>query len=126
MFGFVQSPLILEETLIVHLGGGKERYPIEVNEILRSLYVDDVISGGNNIPEVKQLKTTMIKIFGEANFKLHKWHSNMNELEDNDAEDRLTYAKSQLQVGQNKTKVLGVLWDKATDQIADTFPHLNV
>ena len=45
---------------------------IEVDEILRSLDEDDVISGGNNIPEVKQLKTTMIRIFGEANFKLHK------------------------------------------------------
>ena len=94
LFGLVQSPFILGGTLTVHLGGCKERYPIEVDEILRSLYVDDVISDGNNIPEIQ----TMIKIFEKDNFKLHKWHSNMNELEDNDAEDRLTYAKSQLRV----------------------------
>ena len=49
----------------------------------------------------------------------------MNELEDNDAEDRLTYAKSQLRVRWNETKILGVLWDKAANQIAVTFPHLN-
>ena len=55
LFGLVQSPFILEGTLSVHLGGCKERYTIEVDEILRSLYVHDVISGGNNIPEVKQL-----------------------------------------------------------------------
>ena len=42
------------------------------------------------------------------------------------AEDGLTYAKSQLGVRRNETKIFGVLWDKATDQIAVTFPHLNV
>ena len=75
--GLVQSPFIFGGTLIVHVGGCRERYPIKVKEILRRLYVDDVISGGNNIPAPanKQLKTTMIRIFGEANFKLHKWHS---------------------------------------------------
>ena len=50
----------------------------------------------------------------------------MNELEDNDAEDGLTYEKSQLGVRRNETKILSVLWDKATNQIAVTLPHLNV
>ena len=72
LFGLVQSAFILEGKLTVHLGGCKERYPIEVDEILKSLYVNDVISGGNSIPELEQLKTAMIKIFGEANFKLNK------------------------------------------------------
>ena len=48
LFGLVQSPFILGGTLTVHLGGCKGRYPVEVDEKLRSLYVDDVISGGNN------------------------------------------------------------------------------
>ena len=126
LFGLVQSAFILEGKLTVHLGGCKERYPIEVDEILKSLYVNDVISDGNSIPELEQLKTAMIKIFGEANFKLNKLHSNMNELEDNDAEDGLTHAKLQLGVRQNEIKIFGVLWSKATDQIAVTFPHLNV
>ena len=81
------------------------------------MYVDDVISGGNNITKVKQQKVTIIRIFQKANFKLHKWYSNIKERKGNDEEDGLTYAKSQLAVRQNKTKILGVSWDKATDQI---------
>ena len=50
----------------------------------------------------------------------------MNELEDNDTEDGLTYTKSQLGVRRNETKILGVLWDIATDQIAVTFSHLII
>ena len=38
LFVLVQSLFILGGTLTVHLGGCKERYPIEVDEILRSLY----------------------------------------------------------------------------------------
>ena len=126
LFGLVQSPFTLGGTLTVHLGSCKERYPIEVDEILRSLYVDDVISGGNNVSEVKKLKTTMIRIFGEANFKLRKCHSNTKEIEVKHGEDGLTYTESQLGVKRNKTEILGVLWDKATDQIPVTLPHGNV
>ena len=68
----------------------------------------------------------MIRIFAEASFELHKWHSKIKELEGYDTEDGLTYAKSQLGVRQNETKILGVLWDKATDQIGVTFSYLNV
>ena len=118
--------VILGETLTVHLGGCKERYSIEADEILKSLYVDDVTLGENNIPEVKQLNVTMIRIFGEANFKLRKWHFNIKELEDNDGDNRLIYIKSWLGDRQKEAKILGVVWDKATDQIAITFPHLNV
>ena len=54
--------------------------------------------GGNNIPEVKQLKATMTRIFTEANFELHKWHSKIKELEGYDGNDGLVYAKSRLGV----------------------------
>ena len=59
---------MLGGTLTVHLGDWKERYPIEGDEILRSLYVNDITLSENNIPEVKQLEASMIKIFREANF----------------------------------------------------------
>ena len=68
----------------------------------------------------------MIRIFAEANFELHKWHSKIKELEGYDGNNGLIYAKSRLGDGQNETKILGVLWDKATDQIVVTFSYLNV
>lgn len=58
---------------------------------------------GKNIVEVKQLKAAMIRIFGDANFKLQKWPSNI-KLEKNDGDN----AKLKLGVRQNGTKVFGV------------------
>ena len=74
LFGLVQSPFLLAGTLKMHLENLQEKYPEEVQEILRSLYVDDVLTGGSTKEEVHDLKKTIISVFGEAKFTLHKWN----------------------------------------------------
>ena len=54
----------------------KERYAGAVEEIKKSLYVDDVITGGETTAKVHKLKELAVTAFGEAQFELHKWHSN--------------------------------------------------
>ena len=39
-----------------------------------SLYVDNIIMGGNTRDEVQDLKKTIILVFGEAKFTMHKWN----------------------------------------------------
>ena len=41
-------------------------------EIEKSLYVDNVISGGDTIDQVGELKDASITVFGEAGFQLYK------------------------------------------------------
>ena len=91
------------------------------------MYVDNFISGGINTTIVKRLKELITSIFGEAQFILHKWHSNVPELEDdNNSEEIQTYAKAQLGVERNETKILGLTWDKTADTLDVTFPKLEV
>ena len=126
LFGLGQSPFILGGTIKNHLDESKNEHPTEVEEIEKGMYVDDIISGGETIPEVHHLKHSMMLILGEAKFQLHKWHSNVAELEDNHVGNDQTYAKSQLGVKPKETKILGVLWNKSTDEIAVTFPETSV
>ena len=123
MFGLVQSPFLLGGTLEHHLHSVKDHYPEEVSEILRSLYVDDIITGMNTIDQVKHLKKSAISIFGQAQFQLHKWHSNFKELETegNSGEVEQTFAKEQLGVKLDETKLLGLLWNKAKDTLKIEF-----
>ena len=65
VFGLVQSPFILGGTLQEHLGSYIEKYPTEVSEIKDDLYVDDLISGGNNFEQVASLKDIAIEIFNQ-------------------------------------------------------------
>ena len=65
----------------LHLPNSRTRYPVEIEEILKSLYVDDIISGGNPIAEVQGLKKTITSVLAEAKFTMHKWNSNDPQLE---------------------------------------------
>lgn len=48
----------------MHLENLREKYPAEIEEILRSLYVDDVITDGSTTDEVRNLKKTIVSVFG--------------------------------------------------------------
>jgi hypothetical protein len=124
----VQSPFLLGATLKRHLESLKERYPNEVAEIEKCLYVDDVITGGDTKEEVLDLKETTVAIFEEAKFELHKWHSNELVLEaksepDECDDEKQSYAKDQLGVKAGETKLLGLPWNKNNDTISVTFPQ---
>ena len=69
VFGLVQSPFIWGGTLQEYLGSYIEKHLIEVAEIKDDLYVDDLISGGNNFEQVASLKDIAIEIFNQACFK---------------------------------------------------------
>ena len=104
----------------------RERYPEIVREIEKSLYVDGFISGAPTSKKAKVIKSTSTSIFPEGTFELHKWHSNVNELEAVSLEpgpEEETYAKEQLNIPRREgASLLGLPWDKENDNIAVSFP----
>ena len=122
LFGLVQSPFLIGGTLHQHLKGMKERCPCAVEEIKKSLYVDDdVITGGETTEKVRKLKESAVAVFGEAQFELHKWHSNEPELEASGEPKDGKQSQSNLGVKPGETKILGLPWNKTEDTIALTF-----
>lgn len=83
LFGLAPSPFLLGGVIEQHLESWSKQLPQSVSEIIRSLYVDDLISGGSTISKAKEDKSDAITIFSDAGFELHKWHSNAPELEEN-------------------------------------------
>ena len=114
LFGLAPSPFLLGGVIDQHLKSCSHRLPQSVAEILRSLYVDDLISGDATITKAKQLKTDAVEIFSDAGFHLHKWRSNAPELEEslqeNVKESEDTYAKQNLNTegSGGGTKLLGL------------------
>ena len=72
LFGLNLSPFLLGATLEQHLNIYQDLYPLEVEQIKRSLYADDILLGGSAKNDVQDLKDTAKKIFESADFKLHK------------------------------------------------------
>ena len=95
----------------------------------RSFYVDDLLTGGQNLQQTQERKKIAEEIMQDATFELHKWHSNEPQLEDDpphSSDEEHSYAKRQLQVQPNESKLLGVKWNKDEDTIAVQFPTTDL
>ena len=125
LFGLAPSPFLLGEVLEYHLGSWAKKYPEEVERLHRSFYVDDLLTSGQNLQQTQEQKKIAEEIMRDATFELHKCHSNEPQLEDNpphSSDEERSYAKRQLQVQPNESKLLGVKWNKDEDTIAVQFP----
>lgn len=135
LFGLSTSPFLLGGVIDQHLKNFQNAYPREVEEIKRSLYVDDLISGDKTVADAQHLKQASQSIFRAGKFELHKWHSNVPALEQPTPQEETieeqptshqienqSYAKDQLGVKQGETRLLGVPWDKQEDTIQISFP----
>lgn len=82
--------------------------------------------GDQTVEKAWKIKATSTEIFGKASLKLHKWNSNVRELEAFGAHDNegvVIYAKEQLGVKPGECGLLGLRWNKDSDTIAVTFPQ---
>lgn len=82
LFGLAPSPFLLGGVIKYHLDTWEAREPHAVAELRKSLYVDDLISGGVTVEKARELKQQAIEIFEDATFTLHKWQSNEPKLEE--------------------------------------------
>ena len=48
------------------------------------MYVDYLVAGGESLQKVEKIKSDSIELFEKGGVKLHKWHSNEPDLENND------------------------------------------
>ena len=105
--------------LEAHQWKGKD--PKAVAELRKSLYVDDIITGGNTVQEAQLCNDEVTEILGDATFTLHEWASNAKELEGEcdlakDHEEQ-TAVKRHLGVKPQKDKLLGIAWNKENDTL---------
>ncbi|XP_053968872.1 uncharacterized protein LOC128870293 [Anastrepha ludens] len=89
-------------------------YPIDSKTLKRDFYVDDLITGGESIQEVKKIMSQTTKLLAKGSFKLRKWCSNNPELlQTIPPDDRETLLK--VDDGSDTTKTLGLTWGPASD-----------
>ena len=102
-FGVEASPFMLGATLQYHC----EQQPPELEETVEALrentYVDNLMKIGSNIEELHNFKREASDILESAKFPIHKWESDVQELE---SEEMV-----------NPSKILGHTWEKEQDTL---------
>ncbi|GFW45953.1 DUF1758 domain-containing protein [Trichonephila clavipes] len=76
MFGFNVSPFLLSATIKHHIENYREQYPAATEMLDTCLYVDDVISGADDISQALKVSKDAETIMKNASMKLRKWNSN--------------------------------------------------
>ena len=145
VFGVSSSLFLLNATIKHHVEKFSSSHPELVKELLRSIYVDDVIFGASDEDSAYELYTNSKSILKQASFNLRKFTTNSTDLQEriDRAEGEMamesnnpqvmdfeeTYAKYTLGAAQQpqrgEQKILGVHWDASSDQIVLDFNDVS-
>ena len=115
LFGSASSPFMLNATLRLHLSNQNSE---TADDMIQSLYVDNVISGGPTEESVVQYFRKARTYISEANFNLRSWASNSPQLQD------ITHKESVADPSQ-MVNLLGLHWNVSTDQVCFIPKQLN-
>ena len=120
MFGLKPSPFLLVATLIKHIMSYAVENPKSVKKLLESFHVDDLNSGNQTVGEAFNFYVWSKLILSEAHFNLRKFKSNSSELE-----NRVYEKYPEDKLFTEDKKVLGLTWDKKSDQIIFDFTEIR-
>ncbi|GFT83349.1 reverse transcriptase domain-containing protein [Trichonephila clavipes] len=82
LFGVSSSPFLLAATIKHHLKRYVEKFPETCEMLNNSLYVDDLVSGRENVEQAFKTSLESVDIFKGVNMILRKWQTNSPELRD--------------------------------------------
>ena len=107
VFELTQPSFILQGTCKAHFNNCGQDFREVVEKVSVVIYVNDLVTWGEIINQVKKLKSESISFLRQV----HKWHPNETILEANDpcSITELNFAKQQLGTKPNETKTLGIL-----------------
>lgn len=125
-FGTASAPYLAVRTLHQIALDEGEHFPIAREKTLTDFYMDDLMTGCQNIEEGKNIYEQMIQLLGKAGFELQKWNTNDSEL--------MNYMSIDKDEGnlELKTdiimKILGLTWSRRTDEFeySVTLPPLKI
>ncbi|GBM17057.1 hypothetical protein AVEN_133323-1 [Araneus ventricosus] len=110
MYGTTSAPYLATRVLRQLVKDEVQCFRLAETVLDSDFYMDDVLTGGDSLEEVRELQIQLIRLLARAGMELHKWRTNALNLRSNISEEK-EYSFS----CSSETKVLGILWDHLTD-----------
>ena len=100
-FGAEARLFMLGATLQHHFNKQSQAYEEMIESLKENTYMDNLMKTGSDIRELRRFKEEAIEILQNAKFPVHKWESNVQQLDKE----------------PNQSKILGLMWDKRKDTL---------
>ncbi|XP_063630296.1 uncharacterized protein LOC134801610 [Cydia splendana] len=128
-FGTAAAPWLAVRTLLQLADDESERYPRGAAVVKDSFYMDDLMTGHEDLSEMKVICNEVNKLLKAGGFHMQKWSSNSEELlkylqEVSDSKETV----NSLEIKLDKViKILGLTWDRNEDtfKITVNLPELR-
>ncbi|XP_064463439.1 uncharacterized protein LOC135374405 [Ornithodoros turicata] len=114
-FGATSSPFLLAATIRYHLKRMMDQYPVTARILSENFYVDDLVTGADDVEEAKRTCREASEITTTAGMRLRKWTSNVKDVQEFMTEE----AEGEIHAQTSSTpqqKVLGEAWKPGKDE----------
>ncbi|XP_062557605.1 uncharacterized protein LOC134222468 [Armigeres subalbatus] len=122
-YGTKSAPFLATRTLQQLATDEEVRYPLAAKAILEDVYMDDVITGVNDISTAISLRIQLTRIMESGGFRLRKWSCNVPAvLEGVPTEDLAIQDNTGVDLDpEQSVKTLGLTWMPASDTLRFQF-----
>lgn len=119
-FGTSSAPFLAVRSLqqIAHDEGAE--FPMASRRVLQDFYMDDLMSGCQNVAEGAQVYQQMNELLGRGGFQLQKWSTNNSDLLEHIKKDRQELEGNLELKTDAVTKILGLTWNRNSDEFEYT------
>ncbi|XP_055623452.1 uncharacterized protein LOC129766875 [Toxorhynchites rutilus septentrionalis] len=122
-YGTKPAPFLASRTLKELAMNEEQNFPLAAKSIIEDTYVDDIITGANNIDSINNLKTQLNQIMDRGGFKLRKWACNRSEVLEGIPKENLALCDSvEFKMETDRSiKALGLAWIPKGDKLIFQF-----
>ena len=111
-FGDRPAPAIAQTALKLTAEQGESTHPHAASVLKRNVYMDDICDSVRTVDEAKRLSAEIDEVLNEGGFKVKGWLSNKSDVGD------ASQSNVKLLDEIAEEKVLGVVWDRQTDNFS--------
>lgn len=115
-FGTSSAPYLAVRALQQLAYDEGDKYPLAADRVLKEFYVDDLMTGCENVEEGIQIYHQMNELLGHGGFELQKWSCSDNNFMQRIEQGKL-YKKENLEMKLDTVvKILGLTWNRSCDE----------
>ncbi|XP_061722315.1 uncharacterized protein LOC133528846 isoform X2 [Cydia pomonella] len=123
-YGLKSSTFLATRALKELANMHKDQFPLAAQAIYKNTFVDDVLTGADDVETLQELKRQIVELLKLGSFSLHKWCSNHAPvLSDIPVEHRQI---DSVEIGKNDTvKTLGLTLEINSDKLSFSCPAID-
>ncbi|XP_063390141.1 uncharacterized protein LOC134675762 [Cydia fagiglandana] len=124
-FGTASAPYLAIRTLKQLAKEEKDAFPIASEIIDRDFYMDDVLTGFDDVKSALEAHEELNKVMSKSGFELQKWASNSREFMSAIQPEKRESSNTVDMNRKSQIKTLGIIWNIDEDKLKVTQKEIN-